>query len=82
MPSRAPRVCGCIEDGRKRPQKGLIKLVRIPRFRWIKLVKNSPPTWTKFVRFSPRRVDQAGENRWSMLVGNDMSNAGTARPPN
>jgi hypothetical protein len=71
MPSRAPRIWGCIEDGRKRPQKGWIKLVRILRFRWIKLVRNSPPDWIKLVRISPRKVDQAGENPWIMLVGND-----------
>lgn len=50
---------------------GWIKLARKTRFAWIKLVRISSADWIKLVRISPSRVDQAGENDWIMLVGND-----------
>lgn len=32
-----------------------------------------PIRWIKLVRISPPQVDQAGENTWIMLVGNDTA---------
>ena len=48
------------QDGRRGPQQG-----------WIKLVRNSTQRWIKLVRISHLPVDQADENRWIKLVGND-----------
>ena len=62
---------GVLARWSKWPQRGWIKLVRKARFPWIKLVRNSSTKWIKLVRISPRRVDQAGENDWIMLAGND-----------
>jgi hypothetical protein len=53
------------------PQWGWIKLVRNSPHRWIKLVRKSTRRWIKLVRISPLRVDQAHENHWIKLVGND-----------
>ncbi len=48
------------QDDRRGPQQG-----------WIKLVRNSTQRWIKLVRISHLPVDQAYENRWIKLVGND-----------
>jgi hypothetical protein len=70
-PSRAPPHLGVHGRWSKRPQRGWIKLARKTRFGWIKLGRISPSEWIKLVRISPPKVDQAGENRWIMLVRND-----------
>jgi hypothetical protein len=53
--------------------------VRKIRFAWIKLVRISRPEWIKLVGISSLQVDQAGENCWIMLVRNDVPD--TSRKP-
>lgn len=42
-----------------------------PRGGWIELVRSSFCGWIKLVSISPPPVDQAGENTWIMVVGNE-----------